>query len=84
MQIEMKWTEVVQHTSTIGINVDNVEAAGLDPTSADDLLIYVRDHMDPVNLVDQLPKDYSDAFTLSPVFLEVTEIDLKAQDSAVA
>lgn len=84
MQIELKLRELVTSTVTVGVNIDNVEAAGLDPTSADDMLVYVQQHMDPAALADQLPKDYSAADVVLTEYLEVSEIDLKARDSAVA
>lgn len=84
MQIEIEWSEGVLHRTTIGINRANVEAAGLDPDSDGDMLVYVREHMDPVAFADQAPKDYGDAHTTPPVFHRIIEIDPLERESDVA
>jgi hypothetical protein len=87
MQILTTWTEEVRHQTAVGLNPDNVEAAGLDPTSADDVLMYLRDHMDPAEFKAQLPASalYGDVVSTGPIwFASVDEIDMKTGLEATA
>lgn len=79
MQIEIERSEGLTHRTPIGVNRENVQGAGLDAESVDDMLIYARDHMGPQAFLEQAPEDYSDADITPPTFHRVVEVDVTSE-----
>jgi hypothetical protein len=84
MQVEVTWREEVTRRRSIGVNVENVIAAGFDPNYPPDMLEYLQMHMDRTVFVEQTG-GYDDVIAISePTFLEVDGLDRESREHGVA